>query len=250
MAATEALSGTATATAAANHGAMRIAVSQSFGNCPQYIQHRQHRQHSVPPDAAAGTPQVVRATSLSAQDRELIARADTFFVASANLDADAGVGRGVDMSHRGGRPGFVRVDDDHTLTSPEFVGNFFFNTMGNLLGHPRAGLLFIDFERGDLLHLAVEGEIIWDGAQVRAFAGAERLLRSHVREVVRNVGALPFRWTDALPAVQLARTGNWAEADGALAAARTSAACVEAIQPGGQSIPRSAGLAAMAIGAD
>ena len=203
----------ATMATSSHDGAMRIAVAQSFGNCPQYIQLRQHRRHGAPPDAAAGTPQVVRAVALSARDRELIARADTFFIASANLDADAGPGRGVDMSHRGGRPGFVRVDDEHTLTSPEFVGNFFFNTMGNLLGHPRAGLLFIDFERGDLLHVAVEGEIIWEGVELRAFAGAERLLRFHVREVVRNVGALPFRWTDAQPAVQLARTGNWAEAD-------------------------------------
>jgi ferredoxin-NADP reductase/predicted pyridoxine 5'-phosphate oxidase superfamily flavin-nucleotide-binding protein len=200
---------------AAGEGGIRVAVTQSFGNCPQYIQHRQHR---AAPDAATRKVQVVRGTTLSAQDRDLIARADTFFIASANLDADAGKGRGVDMSHRGGRPGFVRIDDERTLTSPEFVGNFFFNTMGNLLGHPRAGLLFIDFERGDMLHLAVEGEIIWDGPQVQAFAGAERLLRFHIREVVRNVGALPFRWSEPQPAVQNARTGNWAEADSVLAA--------------------------------
>ena len=199
-------------------GVMRMAVRQSFGNCPQYIQ---HRQHSAAPDYAARTVQVLRGSALTAQDRELIARADTFFIASANLDANAGKGRGVDISHRGGRPGFVRIDDDSTLTSPEFVGNFFFNTMGNLLGHPRAGLLFIDFERGDMLHLSVEAEIIWEGAQVKAFAGAESLLRFHVREVVRNVGALPFRWTAPQPAVQVARTGNWEEADRALKAAES-----------------------------
>ncbi|NGZ85668.1 2Fe-2S iron-sulfur cluster-binding protein [Duganella aceris] len=202
--------------ASVDEGVTRIAVSQSFGNCPQYIQ---HRQHSAAPDATSRKVKVVRGTALSAADRELIARADTFFIASANLDEDVGVGRGVDMSHRGGRPGFVRIDDDRTLTSPEFVGNFFFNTMGNLLRHPRAGLLFIDFERGDMLHVAVEGEIIWEGPQVKAFAGAERLLRFHIREVVRNVGALPFRWTAPQPAVQNARTGNWDEADRVLAAA-------------------------------
>jgi len=201
--------------ASADGGNLRVAVMQSFGNCPQYIQ---HRQHSAAPDAAARKVQVVRGTALSAQDRDLIARADTFFIASANLDEDAGRARGVDMSHRGGRPGFVRIDDERTLTSPEFVGNFFFNTMGNLLRHPRAGLLFIDFENGDMLHVAVEGEIIWDGPQVQAFAGAERLLRFHIREVVRNVGALPFRWTAPQPAAQNARTGNWAEADSVLAA--------------------------------
>jgi ferredoxin-NADP reductase/predicted pyridoxine 5'-phosphate oxidase superfamily flavin-nucleotide-binding protein len=202
--------------AAVDGRGMRIDVTQSFGNCPQYIQ---HRRHSAAP-AAGGKVQVQRGLALTAGDRELIARADTFFIASANVDDGAGRGRGVDVSHRGGRPGFVRVDDDRTLTSPEFVGNFFFNTLGNLLGHPRAGLLFIDFERGDMLHLAVEAEIIWDGPQVQAFAGAERLLRFHVREVVRNVGALPFRWSAPQAAVQNARTGNWAEADSVLAAAR------------------------------
>ncbi|SHM22379.1 hypothetical protein SAMN05192549_10129 [Duganella sacchari] len=200
---------------AAHDGELHIAVTQSFGNCPQYIQHRQH----TPVAPGTHAVQVLRSASLTAADRELIARADTFFIASANLAADAGRGRGVDVSHRGGRPGFVRVDDEYTLTAPEFVGNFFFNTMGNLLAHPRAGLLFIDFKRGDMLHLAVEGEIIWDGPQLQAFAGAERLLRFHVREVVRNVGALPFRWTDPQPAMQLARTGNWSEADRTQAAA-------------------------------
>ncbi|TFW23737.1 2Fe-2S iron-sulfur cluster-binding protein [Duganella callida] len=200
---------------AAGEGGFSIAVRQSFGNCPQYIQHRQHS--AAPTD---GQPvQVQRGVELSAADRELIARADTYFIASANLHSDAGFGRGVDMSHRGGRPGFVRVDDERSLTAPEFVGNFFFNTIGNLMTEPRAGLLFIDFERGDLLHLAVEAEVIWDGDQVRAFAGAERLLRFHVREVVRNVGALPFRWTAPQPAAQLARTGNWEEADRVQAAA-------------------------------
>ena len=194
--------------AAIGDGGMRIAVAQSFGNCPQYIQHRQH--HAAPDvDAAGGEARVLRGTTLGDADRSLIARSDTFFIASAYLDDDAGHARGVDVSHRGGRPGFVRVDDGHTLTSPEFRGNFVFNTAGNLLRQPRAGLLFIDFERGDLLHLAVEAEIIWDGPEVEAFTGAERLLRFHIREVVRNAGALPFRWSEPQPAVQIARTGSW-----------------------------------------
>ena len=194
--------------AAIGDGGMRIAVAQSFGNCPQYIQHRQH--HAAPDvGAAGGEARVLRGAALGDEDRSLIARADTFFIASAYLDDDAGDARGVDVSHRGGRPGFVRVDDERTLTSPDFRGNFVFNTAGNLLRQPRAGLLFIDFERGDLLHLAVEAEIIWDGPEVEAFTGAERLLRFHIRDVVRNAGALPFRWTEPQPAVQIARTGSW-----------------------------------------
>jgi hypothetical protein len=43
--------------------------------------------------------------------------------------------------------------DDRTLTAPDFIGNFFFNTMGNLQVNPRAGLLFLDFSTGDVLML-------------------------------------------------------------------------------------------------
>lgn len=198
-------------------GGITLAIKQSFGNCPQYIQDRRHRV--VEPSIAAG-PQVLRGDRLSAADRALIARADTFFIASANVAQDAGDGLGADVSHRGGRPGFVRIDDERTLTAPDFVGNFFFNTIGNLLSQPRAGLLFVDFDSGDLLHLAVDAEVIWDGPQVQAFAGAERLMRFHVREVRRNVGALPLRWSAPQQSPVLAATGTWAEADSALAATR------------------------------
>ena len=36
---------------------------------------------------------------------------------------------------------------------PDFRGNRYMNTLGNLLAEPRAALLFIDFDRGDVLHL-------------------------------------------------------------------------------------------------
>lgn len=106
----------------------------------------------------------------------------------------------------------MHADAGGTLLVPDFAGNAFFNTLGNLALYPRAGLLFVDVDSGGLLHLAVEGEIVWDGPLVEAFEGAERLLRLRVREVVRNVAALPLRWSAAQPAAQLARTGNWSEA--------------------------------------
>jgi hypothetical protein len=100
----------------------------------------------------------------------------------------------VDVSHRGGKPGFVHVNDDGTLTVPDFSGNKFFNTIGNLLVNPRAGLLFIDFENGNLLYLAVAAEIIWEGEQISAFEGAERLLRFRVCAARYVQASLPLRW--------------------------------------------------------
>lgn len=182
--------------------AVTLEVSQSFGNCAKYIQGRVPTFiERVSDDADA--PQEV-AAQLSDADRALLARADTFYIASANTADDAGLARGADVSHRGGAPGFVRVDDAATLTTPDFSGNKFFNTIGNLLHDPRAGLLFIDFTNGDLLYLAARAEIVWQGPEVAAFEGAERLMRFHVQEVRRSKGVLPFRWSDVDYAPQFA----------------------------------------------
>ena len=186
--------------------ALTVGVLQSFGNCPKYIQ---AREHSAVEGEAEQPPRVRRSSTLAAEDRALIEAADTLFIASAHMAPSAGRGRGVDMSHRGGRAGFVRVEGDE-LTVPDFAGNYFFNTLGNLTVWPRAGLLFIDYTTGDMLHLAVDAEVIWEGAEVKAFPGAERLMRFRVREVVRNAAALPLRWAAPVMSPFLERTGSWA----------------------------------------
>ena len=140
----------------------------------------------------------------------MIARADTFLVASRSRPQSGEAG-GPDISHRGGRPGFVAVDGD-TLTIPDFRGNRYFNTLGNLLGEPRAGLLFIDFERGDLLQLQGTTEIDWSGGAGRLIDGAERSWRFHAVRGWRRRQASPLRWTfvDYSPFTQ--RTGSWRKA--------------------------------------
>jgi uncharacterized protein len=62
------------------------------------------------------------------------------------------------MSHRGGAPGFIRISPDGVLHIPDFPGNNYFNTFGNLLHDPRAALLFVDFPGGRALHLAGEAQ--------------------------------------------------------------------------------------------
>ena len=195
-----------------------VKVDQSFGNCPKYIQARRPGLIENA-NAAAATPVVHGAQQLDAAMQTLITTADTFFIATAYLGKSAGESttasgfadrrHGVDVSHRGGKPGFVRIDDARTLTVPDFVGNFFFNTLGNLVEHPRAGLLFIDFISGDLLYLAVTAELIWDGAEVAAFKGAERLLRFHVEQAIRVEASLPLRWSEAEISPALAPMGAW-----------------------------------------
>ena len=188
-----------------------VTVDQSFGNCPQYIQLRQFR--SVPLADPATRP-AQQFNELDDAAKVMIAEADTFFVASF-VDVD-GV-RSVDVSHRGGQSGFVQVEGNR-LTIPDFAGNLFFNTLGNLLVNPKAGLLFIDFNSGDLLHLSGRTEIILEGPQVEAFQGAERLWMFHVEHVVRRPAALALRWRfDGVSPTSLL-TGTWEQAKARLQA--------------------------------
>lgn len=192
-----------------------VAVAQSFGNCPQYIQTRDFH-FSRPPGTSgtfglsgmpgmAGAMAATRLTHLDDAARLLIRQADTFFVASY---ADTPQGRAVDVSHRGGRAGFVRVDDD-VLTIPDFSGNRFFNTLGNFVANPRAGLVFIDFEHGDLLQITGQAQVILDSPEIALFQGAERLWRVHVSQMVRRPDALALRWRFGEYAPTAVATGTW-----------------------------------------
>jgi len=178
-------------------------VLQSFGNCPKYIQRRE-----LLPRRQVIAQAALSSDRLEASARALVRAADTFFVATHATGE--GLSAGSDVSHRGGRPGFVQVSDDgRTLTWPDFIGNSFFNTLGNLAAQPRAGLVFADFHRGDLLHVNGRAEIVWDGAEVEGFAGAQRLVKLHIDRVLHRPAALPLRWqfVDASPALD--GTGVW-----------------------------------------
>ena len=168
---------------ALDSGGFEVEVEQSFGNCPQYI----NRRHAVVGEAA---PVIIeRLSGLDTAARSLITRADTLFIASAHAGA-------ADVSHRGGDPGFVTFDAFGRLLLPDYMGNFFFNTLGNLMLDPRAGLLFVDFDKGEQLHVAATAEILLDGPEVEAHWGAERLVRLQATAALRMRGGLPLRWRE------------------------------------------------------
>lgn len=181
-------------------GELVVHVTQSFGNCPKYIHTRV--PHFVAPASSFSNAQDVHSHGalLPLAASALIERADTFFIATGTRN-EAGAHdpmHTLDVSHRGGNPGFVRVTRQaghSVLTWPDYAGNNFFNTLGNLSRDPRASLLFLDFERGDWLCLSGEVDVLWDGPELRAFPGAERLLRLRLHDAVHVPAALPLRWS-------------------------------------------------------
>lgn len=162
-------------------GRYEIGVDESFGNCPQYIHVRDYRFERQPGEAS-GLP-ARRLPQFDALARDLVGRAATFFVATYSGE---GAEMRVDVSHRGGPPGFVQVKRDGTLVVPDYEGNRFFSTLGNILLNGKAGLVFPDFDSGGLLQMSGEARVVLDGEG--------RHWEFVPRELVWREDALPLRW--------------------------------------------------------
>jgi ferredoxin-NADP reductase/predicted pyridoxine 5'-phosphate oxidase superfamily flavin-nucleotide-binding protein len=187
-----------------------LQIDQAFGNCPQYIQSRELEQVE---DKTLPASTVKTLDKLDARAQALIASSDTFFVASYVSNDSGEASDGADVSHRGGRPGFVRVDNDSTLTIPDYLGNNHFNTFGNFVENAKAGLLFLDFESGHLLTLTGTVEILWDSPDAQYFDGAERLWKFHIDHGRWIENGLPLRWKMDEYSPNTLLTGTWAEAE-------------------------------------
>jgi hypothetical protein len=73
-------------------------------------------------------------------DRAFIQARDMFFLATVD---DSGQPT---CSYKGGKPGFVTVVDELTLTFPNYDGNGMYLSMGNIRATGRVGLLFVAFD--------------------------------------------------------------------------------------------------------
>ena len=166
-------------------GQLVLRTEQAYGNCPKYIQ---QRVITASRDIGGAGHRTYDGIALTTTQRDRIAGADTFFIASA------AAGLGVDASHRGGPPGFVRVLDERRLAWPDYVGNSMYMTLGNLELNPAAGLLFVDWDRGDTLHLTGRATVDWDPARAATMPGAQRVVDFDVDRVVQLDGASPLRW--------------------------------------------------------
>ncbi len=162
-------------------------VDQSFGNCPKYIQKRDT-------DFTAKIPASVLSerTSLDQTDTEILNRADTLYIASRTDQFTDDPRRGVDINHRGGLPGFVTIIDDATIEIPDYKGNNFFNTFGNILQDSRVGVQVIDFTTATLLNLQGNAEILTLENTELPPPDTGRRLRISLQSVSRGTGAFPY----------------------------------------------------------
>jgi len=136
---------------------LRISVQQAYANCPKYIQRRSIRGGKKP----IYQDKVTKGATLTDELMNWIKVADTFFVGSSNG------GQELDASHRGGNPGFVDIVDPSTLLIPDYLGNSMYNTLGNFLIYPQAGLLFIDFQAHRTLQLTGKARVMQEASLIK-----------------------------------------------------------------------------------
>jgi predicted pyridoxine 5'-phosphate oxidase superfamily flavin-nucleotide-binding protein len=150
-------------------GGFSLRVVQAFGNCHKYIP---PHNWPTPNDALARRPWAETLPQLNGSAWAVIEAADTFFLATASAPEGS-----PDVSHRGGSPGFLRRTMAGDILLPDYPGNFYFNSIGNVISWPLVGLVFADLQRGALLQITGTAEIIWDGPLVAQLPNALRALR-------------------------------------------------------------------------
>jgi predicted pyridoxine 5'-phosphate oxidase superfamily flavin-nucleotide-binding protein len=166
---------------------LELAVREAFPNCPKFIRRRNliiETNASGPSDCG-----MTAGTTLGATQKRIIAEADTFFVASAHPE------RGADASHRGGKAGFVSVAGDATLRIPDYPGNGMFQTFGNLIANPKAGLVFLDFDRRRVLQMTGTASIRWNAAEcISETGGTGRWWEFDIAEWIQTELPDGVRW--------------------------------------------------------
>lgn len=154
--------------------ALQLRVRESYPNCPKYITRRIVK--TVPTGKPVNS-EIDRGSVLGPEQEALLARADILFIATAHPT------RGADASHRGGTPGFIELLDQKTLRIPDYLGNSMFNTLGNLVVNPAAGLVVPDFEHGHVMQLTGTGEVLFNTDDpADATGGTQRFMVFHVDE--------------------------------------------------------------------
>lgn len=118
--------------------------------------------------APGGAAVAKEADRLDDACRGFIARSPFLVIGTSNAD-----GR-LDVSPRGGPPGFVKVLDDHRLAIPDLNGNNRLDSIRNIIEHGQVGLLFVVPGLGETLRINGAACITTDPAILDLFADEVR----------------------------------------------------------------------------
>ena len=118
--------------------------------------------------------------SLSERDIAFIARMDMFFLATSDANGN------LDCSYKGGEPGFIRAIDPQTLAFPIYDGNGMFMSGGNIIEHPKVGMLFIDWEHQWRMRVNGTASIDFEDPLMSEYPEAQFIVRVRTEQIFPN----------------------------------------------------------------
>ena len=159
---------------------LAVQIEHAFGNCQQYL-HRIDQGALTTPAIPEVAPWRSR---LEPPDVQALAEATHVFIATQDADGD------LDAQYKGGLPGWLTVDQDGDIAFPDYYGNGYFMSLGNLQQDPRLGMLV---PGGALLfgHASLDDR----PEVVGHFPGAERVIRVRPDRIASARGLMPFEET-------------------------------------------------------
>jgi predicted pyridoxine 5'-phosphate oxidase superfamily flavin-nucleotide-binding protein len=104
--------------------------------------------------AAHPAPGQGPADRLTEAEQAMIESRDSFYLATVNAEGWPY------LQHRGGRPGFLRVLDEHTLGFADLSGNRQLLSTGNLATNDRVALILVDYPQRLRLKIAGHARVI------------------------------------------------------------------------------------------
>jgi len=161
-------------------------IEESLGNCPKYL-----NQYEIRP-ALVKAELVSSGSSLSDEGKTLTQRADMFFL-STSTPID------MDVNHRGGAGGFVRVISSTCIAYPEFSGNRLYQSLGNLQINPKIGITFPDYGTGDVLYITGTTEILVGAEAEKLLPGSNLAVKIEISEARYVKQGLSFRGVPKIP---------------------------------------------------
>ena len=132
-------------------------------------------------------------TEISPEHKVFIESRDMFFLSTIDHQGRPTV------SYKGGDPGFVRVIDNKTVAFACYDGNGMFYSMGNLLGNPNIGMLFINFEKPHRLRLQGIASVDDNDPLMSEYAEAQLIVRVSLTELFRNCPRYVHRYKKIQP---------------------------------------------------
>ncbi|PWY74473.1 hypothetical protein BO94DRAFT_627338 [Aspergillus sclerotioniger CBS 115572] len=173
-----------------------VHVTEALGNCPKYINTRTLTPHpATNPTITHYHPHLPPSSLLPSEIISFIQSADTIFLATIyNPTSTPITTPHAGLNARSGLPGFTRIHPTtNQIIIPDYSGNRFVSTLGNIHASGLAGVTILSFTTGDVLYMTGTAEHYTGDAARKIMRGQGSLTAVRVTGYVFVRDAVPVR---------------------------------------------------------